>query len=160
VDSDILGLHDYTVDPEHLRTRYADRESVLAVALSNHGPQGRRPILSEAQRQAFLAGHTPLMITEFGGISMSEEEGSWGYEVVRSPDEYATLLTGLFEALRASSEVVGFCYTQFMDTGQETNGLLTAEGKPKLPVATIRQIVTGRTTTGPDEASSTFGWTD
>jgi hypothetical protein len=117
-------------------------------------------VLNDSQKQRFLSGDAPLMITEFGGISMSQEEGSWGYEVVTSPDQYAERLTGLFDAIRASSEIVGFCYTQFMDTGQETNGLVTADGKPKLPVTSIYQIVTGRQYAGPEHASSTFGWAD
>ena len=160
VDSDILGLHDYTVDPDRLRARYLDRQSAVDAVLTRHGPQGRRAVLDEAQAQRFLDGDAPLMITEFGGISMSEEADSWGYEQVGSTSEYAGLLTGLFDALRASTEVVGFCYTQYMDTGQETNGLLYADGKPKLPVESIFAIVTGRTDGGPDEPSSTFGWTD
>ena len=160
VDSDILGVHDYTTDPETLRARYLDRQAANDAVLRTHGPQGRRVVLNESQRQRFLSGDAPLMITEFGGISMSQEEGSWGYEVITSPDEYAARLTALFDALRASSEIVGFCYTQFMDTGQETNGLLTADGKPKLPVTTIHQIVTGRTYVGPESVPSTFGSAD
>ena len=159
VDSDILGVHDYTTDPDRLRARYLDRQSALDAVLGS-GPQGRKVILNDSQRERFTSGEVPLMITEFGGISMSEEEGSWGYEVVTSTTEYAERLSGLFDALRASTEVVGFCYTQFMDTGQETNGLLTADGKPKLPVPTIYEIVTGHPYTGPDQPSSTFGWTD
>jgi hypothetical protein len=160
VDSDILGVHDYTTDPERLRDRYLDRRSVSNGVLSGHGPQGRRVVLNDSQRERFLTGEAPLMVTEFGGVSMSQEEGSWGYEVVTSPEEFGTRLTGLFDALRASSEIAGFCYTQFMDTGQETNGLLTIEGKPKLPVTSIYQIVTGSPYTGPEAPSSTFGWTD
>jgi beta-galactosidase/beta-glucuronidase len=158
VDSDILGLHDYTGDADQLRARYLDKQSVIDVALEGHGPQGRRPILSDAQRQRFLEGDAPLMITEFGGISMSEEEGSWGYGHVTSTEEYAARLTALFDALRSSSEIAGFCYTQFMDTGQETNGLVFADGTPKLPVESISQIVTGGTDTG--EPLSTFGSAD
>jgi beta-galactosidase/beta-glucuronidase len=160
VDSDILGVHDYTVDPDLLRARYLDRQAASDAVLLGHGPQGRRVVLNDSQKQRFLSGDAPLMITEFGGISMSQEEGSWGYEVVTSPDQYAERLTGLFDAIRASSEIVGFCYTQFMDTGQETNGLVTADGKPKLPVTSIYQIVTGRQYAGPEHASSTFGWAD
>ena len=151
VDSDIMGLHDYTVDPEHLRARYVDAAAVRDV-VSGFGPQGRRPMLNDAQARRFEAGGCPLMITEFGGISMAEEEGAWGYDHVGSTEEYAARLTGLFDALHASSEVVGFCYTQFMDTGQETNGLLFADGTPKLPVEWIAEIVTGVRTprTAPD----------
>ncbi|MDX6327434.1 MAG: hypothetical protein QOK15_3788 [Nocardioidaceae bacterium] len=160
VDSDILGLHDYTGDADELRTRYLTRQAVEDVVLNGHGPAGRRPILNDVQAQRFLEGRAPLMITEFGGVSMSDDEESWGYETVGSPEEYAAQLTGLFDAVRASTEIVGFCYTQFMDTGQETNGLLFADGKPKLPVESIRRIVTGRQETGPDERSSTFGWAE
>jgi hypothetical protein len=83
------------------------------------------------------------MITEFGGVSLSSADNTWGYTDARSDTEYASLLRQLFDALRASRDVTGFCYTQFMDTGQETNGLLFADGTPKLPLEMIRQIVTG-----------------
>lgn len=158
--SDILGLHDYTTDASVLRARYLDRQAAVDAALAGHGPQGRRPILAEAQAQAFLAGDAPLMITEFGGISLSQDEESWGYEQVGSLEEYAASLAGLFDALRASSEVVGFCYTQFMDTGQETNGLVFADGKPKLPVESIAEIVTGTRAADREEARQTNGSTD
>ena len=160
VDSDILGLHDYTVDPDRLRARYLDNQAALGAAMAAHGPQGRRPILNDAQAQRFLDGRAPLMITEFGGISMSDEDESWGYDHVRSTDEYAARLAGLFDALRASADIVGFCYTQFMDTGQETNGLVSVDGTPKLPVEDIFRIVTGRTDTARDAPSSTFGTPD
>ena len=159
VDSDILGLHDYTVDADQLRARYVDKEATTATVVAGHGPQGRHAMLGREQEQAFLDGDAPLMITEFGGISLSNDGDSWGYGHVRSVSEYDALLTGLFDALRASSEVVGFCYTQYMDTGQETNGLLFDDGTPKLPLETLCRIVTGRDLTGAEEASSTFGWT-
>jgi beta-galactosidase/beta-glucuronidase len=159
-DSDILGLHDYTTDADELRARYRDRQAALDAALSGHGAQGRRPILGEAQAQAFLAGDAPLMITEFGGISLSDDEESWGYGHVGSLEEYAASLAALFDAVRAGSGVVGFCYTQFMDTGQETNGLVYADGKPKLPVESIAEIVTGTKRRGQVEPTTTFGSTD
>jgi beta-galactosidase/beta-glucuronidase len=159
VNSDILGLHDYTTDPEVLRARYGTRPAVHEIALSALGPQGHRPMLTDTQRQSFLAGDAPFMITEFGGISLSDSDEAWGYGHVGSDSEYASLLQGLFEALRASSAVTGFCYTQFMDTGQETNGLLYEDGTPKLPIEVLHQIVTG-VKDGRDVApSSTFGWT-
>ena len=160
VDSDILGLHDYTIDPEALRARYADRDAVLALVQAAHGPQGRRAVLTDGQLQSFLRGDAPLMITEFGGVSMTDVGDAWGYATVGSDSEYATLLRELFGALRSSTEVAGFCYTQFMDTGQETNGLLFVDGTPKLPLESIHEIVTGVKHGGDVGPSSTFGWTD
>jgi len=98
------------------------------------------------------------MITEFGGISLSDDDETWGYGHARSLPDYEEMVGGLFHALRASSEVVGFCYTQFMDTGQETNGLVFADGTPKLPVETLHRIVTGREATADEKPGSTFGW--
>ncbi len=144
VDSDILGVHDYATDPEVLRSHYAGRQAVLDTVLRGHGPAGRRMVLGATQEEAFLDGRAPLMVTEFGGISLTREGESWGYATVDSVEAYAELVGGLFAALHESGEVVGFCYTQLMDTGQETNGLLFADGTPKLPVETIRAMVTGR----------------
>ncbi len=158
VDSDILGLHDYTIDADRLRARYGDTQAATATALSTHGPQGRRPIIGDAQAAAFRAGDAPLMITEFGGISMSSRGEAWGYTHAGSDSEYANLMLQLFEALRASTAVAGFCYTQFMDTAQETNGLLFADGTPKLPIESIRHIVTGVKDGIEVATSATNGW--
>ena len=160
VDSDILGLHDYSIDPERLRARYADRDAVLDVVRAAHGPQGRRPILTDRQMQTYLAGDAPLMITEFGGVSLTNAGDAWGYTTVGSDSEYATLLRDLFDAVRSSPAITGFCYTQFMDTGQETNGLLFIDATPKLPLAAIREIVTGVKDGEDVEPGSTFGWMD
>ncbi len=101
------------------------------------------------------------MLTEFGGISLSADPDDWGYASVTSPKEYESIVGELFDALRKSPTVVGFfCYTQFMDTGQETNGLLYSDGTPKLPVETIRRIVTGTGEGVKLEAGATNGWQD
>jgi beta-galactosidase/beta-glucuronidase len=160
VDSDILGLHDYTGDAEELRARYATRHAAEEVVRAAHGPQQRRPVIGDQQLRAFTEGNAPLMITEFGGISLSSADNTWGYTDTRSDTEYANLLRQLFDALRASRDVTGYCYTQFMDTGQETNGLLYADGTPKLPLETIRQIVTGTKDGIGSGPISTVGWHD
>jgi hypothetical protein len=160
VDSDIVGLHDYTGDAEELRARYATRQAADELVRSAHGPQQRRPVIGDQQLRAFTEGNAPLMITEFGGISLSSADNTWGYTDTRSDTEYASLLRQLFDALHASRDVAGFCYTQFMDTGQEANGLLFEDGTPKLPLETIRQIVTGTKDGIGNGPTSTVGWHD
>jgi hypothetical protein len=160
VDSDIVGLHDYTGDAEELRARYATRQATDELVRSAHGPQQRRPVIGDQQLRAFTEGNAPLMITEFGGISLASADNTWGYTDTRSDTEYASLLRQLFDALRESRDVAGFCYTQFMDTGQETNGLLFEDGTPKLPLESIRQIVTGTKDGIGSGPVSTVGWHD
>jgi beta-galactosidase/beta-glucuronidase len=160
VDSDILGLHDYTADAEELHARYGTSQAASETVRAVHGPLGRRPVISGRQLQAFADGNAPLMITEFGGISLSGADDTWGYTDASSDTEYATLLRQLFRVLRGAASVAGFCYTQFMDTGQETNGLLSADGTPKLPLDTIREIVTGVKDGTGSEPGPPAGWQD
>ena len=145
VDSDILGVHDYASQPRRLKRRYGGPRRVRAT-LGSEGPAKRRIILDDGQRARFERGDAPLMITEFGGVSYAGADGTWGYATVSNDNEYAMLLRSLFEALRSCPGVAGVCYTQFIDTLQETNGLLRADRTPKLPVEIIRSIVTGDAT--------------
>lgn len=156
VDSDIIGLHDYSSDTATLRARYGDNEAIRAT-LNSMGACGRAPLLTQAQWNRFDAGDAPLMITEFGGISHARADETWGYSTVRSDDEYAELLGDLFGALRACPGIAGYCYTQLVDTAQETNGLLTVDHQPKLPREQIRQIVTGQAKSI-IALPSTMGW--
>lgn len=142
LDSDILGLHDYTSKPRRLKARYGSPGAIRST-LGSPGPARRRPILSASQWARFDRGDAPLMLTEFGGVRYAGGAASWGYSSVGSADKYERLLGRLFTALRECEEVAGFCYTQLIDTAQEANGLLTAAGEPKLPIATIHGIVTG-----------------
>lgn len=142
-DSDILSIHDYDSDGDGLRTRYASSASVAAL-LEGIGPGGRRMSLSEMDPRG-----RPVMLTEFGGISYPGEgreapSGGWGYTVASNEEDYGTRLEALFDAVHASPVLAGFCYTQLADTGLEINGLVDATRTPKLPIARLRAMVTGR----------------
>lgn len=144
VDSDILGVHDYAKRPGVLRARYATKRGIARLREGRRGTAGRRLSVTAAQRRAVASGHVPIMLTEFGGVSMSPDDDGWGYATVRSETQFSERLRQLFDAVRASPYLDGFCYTQFRDTGLETNGLLRADGTPKLPLATMHEIVTGQ----------------
>lgn len=47
------------------------------------------------------------------------------------------------EPVRASRLLRGFCWTQLTDTLQEANGLCDENRVPKLPIETLRAIITG-----------------
>ena len=51
--------------------------------------------------------------------------------------------------------LAGICYTQFTDTLQEANGLLTEHRLPKLPIETLRAIITGSHDPSPTTGEST-----
>jgi len=121
--------------------RYADRASVAAL-FDGVGPAGRRLRLGDEPDRG-----QPVMLTEFGGVKFaphSDVDNAWGYSTASSADDFAARLGSLLDAVRASEVLAGYCYTQLTDTGQETNGLVTADRIPKLPVERLRAIMTGR----------------
>jgi beta-galactosidase/beta-glucuronidase len=135
--SDIWGLHDYTQYPDQLKDRYGTAEAVEKT-LTEMRPTRKRLLLDPTDRRG-----QPVMITEFGGLSYYPAEGkAWfGYATAQSEDEYLSMMKGLFDAIYASPDIAGFCYTQITDTLQETNGLLDENRRPKLPVEKLRDII-------------------
>ncbi|RHA41332.1 glycoside hydrolase family 2 protein [Cellulomonas rhizosphaerae] len=138
VDTDIVAIHDYASDPAVVGPRYRDRTAIDAM-VAGIGPAGRQLVLSGDVEDA------PVMLTEFGGISYDVDavDDAWGYSAATSPADFADRLGGLLDAVHASEVLAGFCYTQLADTLQETNGLVTADRVPKLPVEQLRAIITG-----------------
>ena len=81
-----------------------------------------------------------MIISEYGGIAFTSEEG-WGYgNQVRNEDEFLKRYEGITQAIKNLPYVSGFCYTQITDVQQEVNGLLTIERKPKVNMEAIRSI--------------------
>jgi beta-galactosidase/beta-glucuronidase len=140
LDSDIWSIHDYEESGEIMSARYADAASVSKL-FTGIGPAGRRLRLSdEADRGQ------PVMLTEFGGIKFAPSThfgDEWGYSSANSAGDFADRLGALLGAVHSSEVLAGYCYTQLTDTGQETNGVLTAWREPKLPIEQIRQIMMG-----------------
>lgn len=140
VDSDILSVHDYTTRGSELAERWSS-PAALERMRTGFGPSHHA--LDASPAVPGVPESAPVMVTEFGGIAYAAK-GTWGYAVVSSDAEFASRIGGLFAALHASPLLAGFCYTQLTDTMQESNGLLTADRRPKLPLARLRAMITGR----------------
>jgi hypothetical protein len=145
LDSDLWTIHDYEGSGAVLAERYADATAV-ATLFDGMGPAGRRLRLSDEPDRG-----QPVMLSEFGGIKFHADgsasphaAAAWGYSSALSAEDFADRVGGLLDAVRASTVLAGFCYTQLTDTLQEANGLATEDRVPKLPTAVLRAIVTGR----------------
>ena len=66
---------------------------------------------------------------------------AWGYSKAASDRQFLRLFTDLMTTVILSPLFSGFCYTQFTDTFQEMNGLLTADRTPKVPLKAIAKAV-------------------
>jgi len=134
--TDIIGIHDYNSNVEHLRRNYG-AEIQPQELFDRRRPGGRILTLDGYPHRG-----QPIMLTEFGGISFapSPPPGAktvWGYTMVKSEAELADLYHRLLDAVIHTALFSGFCYTQFTDTFQEANGLLYADRTPKIPLAQI-----------------------
>ena len=135
VATDLIGIHDYEGVPERLAHRYhADR--LLPHLLTKERPGGRQLVVGGEPREH------PVVLSEFGGIALSKP-GVWGYQTCTTPEELARRYTSLMQVVHSLGMLAGFCYTQFTDTYQEANGLLTADRRPKFPLDVIRAATMG-----------------
>ena len=152
VVSDVWGIHDYALNGATLAERYGSTDAV-ARTQAEVQPGSRTILLAEATR----AGE-PVMLTEFGGISYAPAAGEqwFGYGTVTGADALLTRYKELVDAVLASPAISGFCYTQLTDTEQETNGLLTADRVPKLPLDQLHAITARPSAAVPGEIISSI----
>ena len=132
--ADIRGIHDYAMDGAGLRERYGTPEA-LERTLSIVQPQSHSVSLGHQRTDE------PVMLTEIGGISVVPAPGAnwFGYGTVTDQDAFIARYEDIIRAVLESPVLAGFCYTQFSDTEQETNGLVDAERRPKADVDRIRR---------------------
>lgn len=126
--TDIFGIHDYARTGEEFTAKY----KVLEADRTNIPRNGK-----EALALGYKYNGTPIVLTEFGGISYRAGEqraaNEWGYSGIEPTKEaLMTRLDGLVKAIRANRAIVGYCYTQLTDVEQEINGLMTYDRKPKI----------------------------
>ncbi|MZD06284.1 glycoside hydrolase family 2, partial [Streptomyces sp. SID5785] len=135
--ADIWGVHDYTQDAEVLRERYGSA-ALRRGDLAEQWPGAKRVTLDGVRHEG-----QPVVLSEFGGATFEPAEGAewFGYDTVATKEDFAERLAQLVTAA-VDSGLAGFCYTQFTDTEQEINGLLTADRTPKIPPAELRAILT------------------
>ena len=132
VKSDILTLHHYEQSADRLLHFY-DSERKLT-----EGCGGTSQFLPFAE--GFRYNGQPIIFTEFGGTHYSRDEG-WGYGAsVHNEEEFLERFCSLIRAVE-KMDISGYCYTQLTDVEQETNGLLTADRKPKADLIKIAEII-------------------
>jgi beta-galactosidase/beta-glucuronidase len=136
IASDLWGVHDYARDGATIRERYGSPAAVQST-LHQIPPTHHTVVLPDYAHKG-----EPIMLTECGGISYAVDPGRLfhGYSTVNDPAELLERYDDLISAILDCPEIAGFCYTQLTDTGQETNGLLTADRVPKVDPNAIMLI--------------------
>lgn len=135
IATDIIGIHDYDPEPDRLAARYG-ADDIRPRLFKHERPGGRALVLGGEHAEQ------PIMLTEFGGVTLSDVAGTWGYSRADAPELLAERYRALVSAVSSVGLFAGFCYTQFADTYQEANGLLHADRTPKFPLAQLARATT------------------
>src|SRR4029453_7243790 len=143
--TDIIGIHDYDANTEHMRQRYG-AEIQPEQLFDRRRPGGRILTLDGYPHRG-----QPIMLTEFGGIAFAKcpQPGvtqTWGYTVAHDDDQFTRMYEALMDTVIHTALFSGFCYTQFADTFQEANGLLFADRTPKIPLELIAEATSASPT--------------
>ncbi len=126
--SDILTLHHYEQNSEWLYSMYDNRTKLT------DGDVWNSQILPFSDSYKYEG--QPIIMSEFGGTHYAQSKG-WGYgAAVYTDEEFLERFGSLMDAVKRMN-ISGYCYTQLTDVEQETNGLLTDERVPKVPVEEI-----------------------
>lgn len=153
-DTDLIGVHDYEGDVARLARRYDLQNRTWGEILTNEMP---------GHRQLVLADHTyagqPVVLSEFGGISLNldKTENGWGYSAATDASQFERAYARLMHWANQVEGLAGFCYTQFTDTYQETNGLLTMTRRPKVAIGRLHAATLGETPPADGDGHQTGG---
>ena len=135
VDTDICAFHSY----QHGEDGDAGQQERFRRGLKT--VEGMEALV---ERPLFALGYgyegQPVVLSEFGGISASEDEGGWGYTSIRK-DQFLQVYDRVISGVYESEAICGFCYTQLTDVEQEINGLLDREHKYKFEPEKVKEIM-------------------
>lgn len=138
VITDICAIHNYN---------HGKHDDEKAIAAFNKSISTKEELLKSrpANRDIYANGYShrgePILLTEFGGISYQKSSDTgWGYTAVGSAEHLLSEYKRIILAIKDSTALAGYCYTQLTDVELEINGLLTYDRQPKLPVEQVKAV--------------------
>lgn len=133
--SDIITLHDYEEDGEQFFRRYmVHKEAILNTEVYHNK-------FKSAMANGYEYKGQPIIISEYGGIALNNDEKGWGYgNKVNSEEDFMRRFDSITTAIKKVPYICGYCYTQVTDVQQEINGLLDIERNFKVNPEAIRRI--------------------
>ncbi len=135
--TDIYDIHDYS-NPEAFKKRYASLATDETLGIEDGDPDGW-PFFSKYSE--YKKG-TPVHLSEYGGMKYMSSDDGWGYDSLKTEEDFIERYRELTEQLLFNKNICGFCYTQLYDVEQEVNGLYTYEREPKFDMNKFKEINT------------------
>lgn len=132
--SDIVTVHDYDGCVERVNDRYKnDMKDILDNKIA---PTNYRFVMAKGYEYQ----GQPIVVSEYGGFKLAGTEG-WGYDgEAKDAEDLVRKYDKITSAYKKMEKVCGFCYTQLTDVYHETNGLMSFDRVPKVPLEEIKKI--------------------
>ena len=133
--SDIITLHDYEAEGELLFKRYFEFKDEILSGKVFHNLE-KAAIADNYSYQG-----QPIIISEFGGIALDNDQNGWGYgNKVSNESAFLERFDSITTAIKQLPFVCGYCYTQVTDVQQEINGLMDIDRNFKVNSEEIKKI--------------------
>lgn len=132
VTGDLTGIHDYEPEGKSFYKIYENKDKILKWTTTG----------KMCYAEHFSQHDEPILISEFGGIAFEDgNKEHWGYNgKVKHEEDFLERFQNLLLAIDCLDYVCGYCYTQFTDVEQETNGLLLADRSPKISLDKVNEM--------------------
>lgn len=132
VGGDICAQHNYFQGGDTFKKQITDINNYTKGAVS-----GCRMSIADGEE----LGNTPIILSEFGGISFLSDNG-WGYcGAVKDEQEFFERFESMIDAIYNTDFLQGFCYTQLTDVFQETNGVVKFNRDSKVSAERFKKIL-------------------
>lgn len=133
--SDIITFHDYEEDAEVFGKRYTEGEKKIFSSEVYHN------LIKAAFAKGYQYQGQPVIISEYGGIALENEQIGWGYgNKAETSKDYIRRFDEMTTTIKQLPYVCGYCYTQLTDVHQEINGIMGIKRNYKVNPDTIRKI--------------------
>lgn len=133
--SDIVTLHDYEESAEKFEARYAKEKTDIL------NDKTFLNLMKAPMAEGYAYKGQPVMISEYGGIALKNDDSGWGYgNKEESGEAFLRRYEKITQAIGRLPYVCGFCYTQLTDVQQEINGLMDAKRNYKVDPGVIYKI--------------------
>lgn len=132
IESDIINVHNYDAGGALFSNRVGNEENYCNKSVNDY-----RAVMADGEK---IQGR-PIILSEFGGIAFSSDNG-WGYSgAANSESEFLIRFSDLIDRTLEIPFLQGYCYTQFTDVYQETNGLLDMDRREKVDKLKVQKII-------------------
>lgn len=137
--SDICTIHNYEPNASNL--------AAFMNGMHNELKTKNNCRVNGANYIAFVDNHKyddqPIFLSEFGGYGLSiskENTDNFFYGEAANTNDFATRIKEMYMTIKQFQFIRGICYTQYNDTFQETNGIVTENRQLKIPAEFLKDL--------------------